>query len=495
MGIATGGGRESRQGQGVCPRVWEPLRQAGTYARSRLNYQPKTHSMKSTPNRPVTRRDFLATSSAAAAGLALASPLFAAPKTETLAISGGTKAVMLPEKALAAMTKWPRYGEAERQAVGAVLDMDSSVVFSPLRQFEDEWREYLQAPYVKSHMNGTSALTSMFSALSHDLPPGAEIMVPSYTFFATVAPMRFFGFVPIFIDINPQTATFDLEDVRRKLTPNTRALVPMHSWGMPCEMDAILGFAKEKGLVVCEDCAHAHGASIGGKKVGTFGAMAIYSFQASKVMPLIEGGMGIYANREYYERATTYGHYEATTRFPEDSPYRRYEGTGFGQKLRMHPLAAALGRVQLRSLDATNAAVEKRVRALNQRLLQLPGLSEPYLRPDMKRVYYAVNQLFIAEEKAGFNRGQAVKALEAEGVKFGGFATYPEQHKFKLYSEAKWWHHPIKIPESLPGTAQVNRTALHLRLYYENSAELLDQTVKAFEKVWAHKDEVARIKV
>jgi dTDP-4-amino-4,6-dideoxygalactose transaminase len=223
--------------------------------------------------------------------------------------------------------------------------------------------------------------------------------------------------------------------------------------------------------------------------------MAIYSFQASKVMPLIEGGMGIYENREYYERATTFGHYEAAPRFPENSPYRQYEGTGFGQKLRMHPVAAALGRVQLRNLDATNEAVEKRVRTLNQRLLQLRGLSEPFIRSDMKRVYYAVNQLFIAEKEAGFNRDQAVKALEAEGVKFGGFATYPEQHKFKLYSEAKWWHHPIKIPESLPGTAQVNRTALHLRLYYEDSPELTDQTVKAFEKVWAHKNEVARINV
>ena len=87
-----------------------------------------------------------------------------------------------------------------------------------------------------------------------------------------------------------------------------------------------------------------------------------------------------------------------------------------------------------------------------------------------------------------------MKALQAEGVRFGGFATgYPEQHKFQLYSEAKWWHHPITIPASLPGTEQVNRTALHLPLFYEDAPELEEQYVKAFEKVWARKGDVAKL--
>jgi dTDP-4-amino-4,6-dideoxygalactose transaminase len=444
-------------------------------------------------NAGFSRREFLKTSSAVVAGATLATPLFAQPKTETLAISGGAKTVTVPEKSQTALMRWPRYAEEEKKAICDVLD--SNKFYEELPAFEKEWKEYLGAQYVKSHMNGTSALTSMYSALSLDLPPGTEVMVPSYTFFATIVPMRFFGFVPIFIDIDPKTACFDLEDAKRKLSPKTKVMVPMHSWGMPCEMDKILDFAKAKGLIVCEDCAHAHGASIGGKKLGNFGAMAIYSYQASKVMPLIEGGMGIYSTREYYERGTTFGHYEAPIKFPEDSPYRKYDGTGFGQKLRMHPLAAAIGRVQLRKLDAMNAEVGRRIKEVNQRLLPLGGLSEPYVRPDMKRVYYAVNQLYVDDKKLGFTRSQAMKALQAEGVKFGGFANgYPEQHKFKMYSEAKWWHHPIKIPKSLPGTEQVNRTSLHLPLFYEDNPELMDQYVKAFEKVWAHKAEVARIK-
>jgi len=165
-----------------------------------------------------------------------------------------------------------------------------------------------------------------------DLPPGSEIMVPSYTFFATILPMRFFGYVPIFIDLDPRTACFDLEYAARHLTKDTRAMIPMHSWGLPCDMDRILDFAKEKGLIVLEDAAHAHGASLKGKPMGTWGAMSIFSFQATKPLPAIEGGMGMYQTREYFERAAAFGHYEDPPKFPEDSPYRRYDGTGFGQK-------------------------------------------------------------------------------------------------------------------------------------------------------------------
>jgi len=450
----------------------------------------KNHTIKDSSQ--YTRRTFLKTSGVAVAGLAAANYGFTAPQSETLALSGGTKAVTVPEKVQATLTRWPRYGEAEKEAVCAMLD--NNKFYEELPLFEKEWKEYLDAPFVKSHMNGTSALTSMFFALSLDLPPGSEIMVPSYTFFATIVPMRFFQFVPIFIDLDPRTACFDLEDARRKLTPRTRAMVPMHSWGMPCEMDKINAFAKENGLIVCEDAAHAHGATIGGKKVGTLSDMAIFSYQASKVMPLIEGGMGIYSTRTYYERATAFGHYEAPPKFPDDSPYKKYDGTGFGQKLRMHPLAAAIGRVQLRQLDQMNKDVNARVARLNKRLTQLPGLVEPYLRPDMSRVYYAINLLFLDEKKAGFTRDQAAKALKAEGVKFGGFAGgYPEQHKFKIYSEAKWWHHPINVPATLPGTAQVNRTAVHLPLFYGDNPELEDQLVKAFEKVWAKRTELAAL--
>jgi dTDP-4-amino-4,6-dideoxygalactose transaminase len=432
----------------------------------------------------LTRRGFIKTGGAVVAGLA-AGRLFAQDNVETLAVKGGPKTVTFPSAELSALARWPRYGDAEKKRLHELID--SNNFYQELPLFEKEWKEYTRSPFVKAHMNGSSALTSMYFAL--DLAPGSEIMVPSYTFFSACLAMRFFGLVPVFIDIDPKTACFDLEDAKRKLSPQTKAVEAMHSWGLPCEMDLIGDWASQKGLVLLEDAAHAHGASMQGKKMGTWGAMGIYSFQTSKVLPAVEGGMGMYQTRQYYERAAAFGHYEDPAKFPGDSPVRAYEGTGFGQKYRMHPLAAALARQQLKGLDETNALVEKNVRAMNDRLTQLPGLTEPRCRSDQKRAYYHANMLFIDFKKLGFPRAALLKALQAEGVRVSMW-DYPEQHKLKIYSEAKWWHHPPKIPESMLGNAYVNANHVFLPLIYGEAPALIEQYVKAFEKVWAHRAEL-----
>ena len=179
------------------------------------------------------RRTFLKSSTVAVAGLTVADYGFAAAKTETLAMSGGEKTVSFPKDQFAALTKWPRYGDAEKQALCDLLD--NNKFYDELPAFEKEWKDYTKSPFVKNHINGTSALTSMYFAL--DLPPGSEIMVPSYTFFATCLAMRFFGCVPIFIDIDPKTAT---------LGPGGRqaqADAPHHGGGA----DALVGAALPDG--------------------------------------------------------------------------------------------------------------------------------------------------------------------------------------------------------------------------------------------------------
>lgn len=442
-------------------------------------------SQISTSSAHCSRRVFLKSGTVAVAGLSLA-PVALPAATEKLAITGGPKAVTFPSGRHGDLTKWPRYGDAEKKAVCDMLD--SNHFYQELPLFEKEWQAYTKSPFVKAHMNGTSALTSMFFAL--DLPPGSEIMVPSYTFFATCLAMRFFQYVPIFIDIHPETATFDLADAKRKLTPRTRAVVAMHSWGLPCEMDHIAAWCKEKELILLEDAAHAHGASMQGKMMGTWGAMGIYSFQASKVMPTVEGGMGMYRSREHFERASAFGHYEDPAKFPQESPVRAYDGTGFGQKYRMHPLAAALARQQLKRLDDINDLVERNVKAVNSRLVELEGIAEPRLRPDQKRVYYSGNMLMLNFAKLGFTRASLVKALQAEGVQ-ARFWDYPEQHKLKIYAEPKWWHHPPTVPAAMPGNEHVNANHIFLPVFYGEAPELMEQYVKAFEKVWAHRSDLA----
>jgi perosamine synthetase len=432
-----------------------------------------------------SRREFIKTGAVATAALSVANYNFAASTTEKLALAGGAKTVNVPSARFAALTKWPRYGEAEKKAVCDLLD--NNRYYQELPLFEKEWQEYTRSPFVKAHINGSSALTSMYFAL--DFPPGSEIMVPSYTFVTAALAMRFFGCVPIFIDIDPKTATFDLEDAKRKLTPRTKALEVMHSWGLPGQMDIISDWAKEKGLIVLEDAAHAHGASMQGKKMGDWGEMGIYSFQTSKVMPSVEGGMGMYHSRAHYERAAAFGEYLDPGRFPSDSPVRPYEGTGFGQKYRMHPLGVALARQQLRSLDKNNELVRKNVQAMNQHLTQLEGITEPRCGADQQRVYYHRNMLFLDFKKLGFPRASLMKALQAEGVNVTIW-DYPEQHKLKIYSEPKWFHHAPKIPESMPGNAHVNANHIFLPLFYEEAPDLIEQYVKAFQKVWSHRKDL-----
>jgi dTDP-4-amino-4,6-dideoxygalactose transaminase len=411
-----------------------------------------------------------------------------ARKLESLAVNGGRKAVAFSPEIQAGFTKWPRYGDEEKQYLGELLD--SNKFYEEIPLLEAETKTYLNVPFVKAHINGTSALMSMFFALN--LPEGSEIMTPSYTASATIAPMRFFGYVPIFVDIDPRTACLDLADAKRKLTPRTKAIVPMHAWGLPCDMDQICSWANEKGFAVLEDAAQAQGATLQGKQMGAWGTMGMLSFQMSKVLPAVEGGMGMYREREQYERATAFGNYDLPGRFPSDSKYRKYDQTGFGPKFRIHPLAAALARKQMVKLDARNALIASQVRRLNERLTSLPGLSTQRSRSDARRVHWAANILFLDEKKAGFSRSALLKVLQAEGVRASG-AAYPEQHKYTLYRETKWWHHPPQVPDELPGCAEVNRTTIRLPLFTAEAKEVIDQYAAAFDKVWAHRDVVAKL--
>lgn len=447
------------------------------------------------------RREFLKkTGAATAAGAYLAgSATFAvsketsAAKSETLAVNGGKPTVTAKTPGV---FRWPQYGQAEKEVLRAAIDGGGNF-YSALPELEAKWREFNEVPFAKSHMNGSSALLSMYFAL--DLPPGSEVMVPSYTFFSTITSLRFFGLVPVFVDIDPRTATFDVEHMKKVYNPRVRAIVPMHSWGLPCEMDHICDFAKEHDLIVLEDAAHAHGASMQGKKMGAWGRMGIFSYQASKPLPGIEGGMGVYQNRADYERATILGHYGPVSSraptggsdgFAADSPYRKYEGTGLGMKLRMHPLAAVLILKQLEKLDEQNRIIKSQVRKINDRICQLPGISEPVCREDQDRVYYHGNLVFFDKAKAGMTRATAVRSLKAEGVAASTW-EYPENHKYTIYSEPQWWHHPINVPKVLHGCEQVNSRAINLPLFRRDAPEMVDQYIAAFEKVWAHRKELA----
>jgi len=435
----------------------------------------------------TTRRAFLQASGGMAV-LGAASPVHAGARPgRPLAVSGGPPAVTFPADKLEEVLKWPRYGDEEKSAIMAILDNNKG--YDEIPQLEKEFKEYFNVPYVKATMNGTSALLQLFFAL--DLPKGSEILAPSYTAWATTAPMWIFGYVPRFVDISPRTMTFDVEYAKKCLTSRTKAVLPMHSFGNVSDMDVICDFAKQHGLIVLEDVAQACGATLKGKPLGTWGSIGIFSFQASKILPSLEGGLDLFQTREHYERGISFGNYDLPHSFPKDSPYYKYYGSGFGPKLRIHPLGAALARRQLPKIAAYNEVVNAQIARLNERLCQLPGVSQPYTRPDAKRVYWAANKIFIDDKKAGVPLPALLKALRAEGV-HASPGAYDEQHKYPLYSEAKWWHHPVVIPDDLHGTTQVNKLAVNLPIFRAEAPELVEQYAAAFEKVWAHRSDLSQ---
>jgi dTDP-4-amino-4,6-dideoxygalactose transaminase len=142
----------------------------------------------------------------------------------------------------------------------------------------------------------------------------------------------------------------------------------------------------------------------------------------------------------------------------------------------------------LRKLPQRNADGVAQVRALNDRLIQLPGLSEQRTRPDVQRLYYSTNMLFLDEAKAGASRAALVKALQAEGVRATAY-SYRLQHTCALYHDAQWWDHPPVIPE-LPGSEEANKTSIALPYFTADVPELVEQYARAFEKVWAHRDQL-----
>ncbi|MEN8229392.1 MAG: DegT/DnrJ/EryC1/StrS family aminotransferase [Bacteroidota bacterium] len=440
-----------------------------------------------------TRRTFIKSTGMATGALLAAPPTIAMAATARkgqynkglseakLALNGGDKAVTASHDDA---TTWPRYEGDEEKAVLEVLRNPS---YTPLDELEEDWKNHFNLPYCKAHYNGTSAITAMFFAL--DLPAGSEVMVPCSTFWATITPMRFFGLVPVMIDINPVTLNFDVEDARRKLTKNTKALFPVHYLGMPCDMDDIADFCKEKGLILLEDACHAHGASMQGKMMGSWGRMACFSFQGSKPLPALEGGMGNYKNKEDYERAAILGHYHFSSRF-EDSKYSKYE-YGLGMKLRMHPMAAALARCQLKKLDTRNAVLKAQVRQLNDRITKLPGLYEQQNRSDVDRIYYHANRFLLNETEAGMSRDACVEALQAEGVSVtAGSSQFVCNDP--IFREAKWWHHLPVIADQFPGAREVDKRGISLAYFTREMPELNEQYITAFEKVWTHRKELGK---
>jgi perosamine synthetase len=290
-----------------------------------------------------------------------------------------------------------------------VLDCVDSGWISSLGQyvgrFEEEFARFSEAAHGVATSNGTTALHLALATLG--IGPGDEVLVPDLTFVATANVVRYTGATPVLVDADPVTWGMDPADARGKVTARTRALIPVHVYGHPVDLDPLLGLAAERALALVEDAAEAHGARYKGRRVGALGRIGAFSFYGNKIITTGEGGMVVTNDPALAERA----------RFLRDhamDPERRYYHPEVGFNYRMTNIQAAIGCAQLEQAEAILARRKGIAGAYEAGLAGIPGLARPPAEPWAESVHWMYS--LLVEPAFGLDRDQVRERLRARGI-------------------------------------------------------------------------------
>ena len=250
--------------------------------------------------------------------------------------------------------KWPHYDQDEIDAVTQVLKSGKVNYWTGEqgKLFEQEYADYLGVKHAIAVANGTNALELCLHALG--IGPGDEVIVPCRTFMASASCVVAVGAKPVMCDIDLSSQNLSVETIKPQVNSRTKAIIAVHLAGWPCEMEAIMAFAKAHNLYVIEDCAQAHGAKINGRPVGSFGHMAAFSFCQDKIITTMgEGGLLATDNEAWFKKAWAYkdhGKGHDTVYKKQHPPGFRWLHDAFGSNYRMTEAQAAVGRLQLQKL-------------------------------------------------------------------------------------------------------------------------------------------------
>ena len=272
--------------------------------------------------------------------------------------------------------------------------------------FEKAFAEKVGAKYSVASASGSAALHLAYMAF---LAPDDEVIVPSFTFIATGSMVAMSGGKPVFCDINPETFLIDLKDAETRITSKTRAIAPVHLFGNPCDVDTLVGFAKEHNLIIVWDAAQAHGATYKGKDVGSFDDFVCYSFYPSKNMFVGEGGMTCTNNDEFAEKLRFMRTHGQTG---------KYLHTMKGLNYRMTDVEAAIGREQLKRLDSMLEIRRRNAVMLNEGLGGIPGIRPQRITPDSEHAWHQYC-VVIDPEDFGCDRQKLAEHLGSQGIATG----------------------------------------------------------------------------
>lgn len=282
----------------------------------------------------------------------------------------------------------PSIDKKEMKALEDCIKEKSIAQGKFVHKFENEFAKRCGMQYSCATMNGTSALHLALLALG--IKQGDEVLVPSLTFIASISPVSYCGATPVFVDCDPATWCMDAGDLRKKITPKSKAVIPVHLYGNACEMDDITAVANEHGLKIIEDCAEAYGTLYKKKQVGIFSDIAFFSFYKNKNITTGEGGMCLTNDQYLIERARlfrSHGKEKTENLSDEDFAQKQFMSSEIGYNYRMTDMQAAIGLVQLKKAEMF---INKRIRyaQLYYKLLGGTGITFPYFDKDTVRHTY-----------------------------------------------------------------------------------------------------------
>ena len=254
--------------------------------------------------------------------------------------------------------------------------------------FEQQFSAFCETRYGVATSNGTTALHLALVALG--IGPGDEVLVPDLTFIATANCVSYTGATPVFVDVDPLTWTMDPHDMEKRITAATKAAIPVHLYGHPCDMDPIMAIARRHKLFVVEDAAEAHGARYRGRRVGGLGDIGVFSFYANKIITTGEGGIVVTNNKEWADKS-------AWLRDHGMSKERRYYHPVIGFNYRMTNLQAAVGVAQMERIEEFVALKRQLGVLYNKHLAGIAGITLPPEAPWAENVYWMYSILVDAQ--------------------------------------------------------------------------------------------------
>lgn len=309
----------------------------------------------------------------------------------------------------------PYIGDAEKRAVLEVLDSGMLVQGPRTAKLEEKWAAVCSTRYAVATSSGTTALH--VALLAHGIGPGDEVITSPFTFIASVNSILYVGARPVFVDIEEDTYNIAPDLIEAAITPHTKAILPVHLYGYPCDMDAIVGIAAKHRLTIIEDAAQAIGADVKGKRVGSFGT-GCFSLYATKNVMSGEGGMITTDDDNFAQRCRMIRNH---------GMQRRYYHDMLGYNFRMTDLHAAIGLAQVQRLDEFTAKRRANAAYLTA---HITTVITPKVRPGYGHVWHQ----YTVRVGNGRDRDAAVKQLNEAGVGTGIFYPVPANKQAHLAS-------------------------------------------------------------